>query len=77
MTLAETETFEKLSTLSTHRVRAKEIETNRWGRLYQLGGELVDARGSMLTATAQHGMPGFWSGLLQLEHFIRFQRSGK
>ena len=24
-------------------------------------GELVDAGGSVLTATARHGMPGFWS----------------
>ena len=28
------------------------------------------------TATAQHGMPGFWSGLLQLEHFVMFPCSG-
>jgi len=27
----------------------------------QLGGKLVDAGGSVLTATARHGMPGFWS----------------
>ena len=44
----------------------------------QLGGKLVDAGGSMLTASARPSIPGFWScELLQLEHFIRFQCSRK
>ena len=73
------ESFEKLSTLSSHRVRTKEIVTITVETPLPTGWRAWwTQEAACLRQRQRHGMPGFWScELLQLEHFVMLPCSRK